>query len=494
MTVTVEMSNHVKNELDCSHFTGRLREICEGKSISPAKRAKYLALWRGPRQVAPPVKDRVPRVLFLLADFAKGGISRYTANLLPMISGSACVSIVAFHTLGEHTDFDLLAEFHRQGWRVVCTGPATREIRAQHPAIEFTSDIDTLIQQADTITTGADHPSVFGRTDWRDKPVIVQLHSTCSVTKRITDSMDAHANCFVVTSEESRQNAIDNWGLQPDRIKLVELVVDPSRIACERSREEIRAELLQMGTHQLIDPGKPWILYYGRFAPEKRIELIAAAADRLGWVGMFAGDGWRAAETRREIIERAPRNSLILPWGIPAGELLRAADVFVCASDFEGGPTTSIEALLAGVPIASTDVGILQAVPGSYASAGRNPTPERLAEAIRRALELPDRKALAEQMRYRFSLERQADQWRELLQTDWSVRPIIPRSMAGRSSSSASGPCVHRGELLEIRHCNLCGIKGQPFEVFACGIVGECSIGRKHSGVQSCTSCEHRQA
>lgn len=52
------------------------------------------------------------------------------------------------------------------------------------------------------------------------------------------------------------------------------------------------------------------------------------------------------------------------------------------------------------------------------------------------------------------------------------------------------GICSHRGELIEVRKCDLCGIKGQQFEVFACNLHGECSAGRKHSKVKSCLTCQ----
>jgi ADP-heptose:LPS heptosyltransferase len=54
-------------------------------------------------------------------------------------------------------------------------------------------------------------------------------------------------------------------------------------------------------------------------------------------------------------------------------------------------------------------------------------------------------------------------------------------------------PCRHRGELLEVRTCDLCGSKGQPLEIYHCTQVGECSIGRRHSQVTACIACELRE-
>ncbi|HVW03111.1 MAG TPA: hypothetical protein VHB77_22310 [Planctomycetaceae bacterium] len=54
-------------------------------------------------------------------------------------------------------------------------------------------------------------------------------------------------------------------------------------------------------------------------------------------------------------------------------------------------------------------------------------------------------------------------------------------------------PCSHRGpEPFETRLCDLCGIKGQPFDVYSCQLFGECSLQRKHSQVKACAACEKR--
>lgn len=55
-------------------------------------------------------------------------------------------------------------------------------------------------------------------------------------------------------------------------------------------------------------------------------------------------------------------------------------------------------------------------------------------------------------------------------------------------------PCQFRGQLLKIGSCDLCGIKGQPFEIIACEQHGECSLTRRHSKVRSCLACEDRLA
>lgn len=65
---------------------------------------------------------------------------------------------------------------------------------------------------------------------------------------------------------------------------------------------------------------------------------------------------------------------------------------------------------------------------------------------------------------------------------------LLGAALAG--PTTADFPCVHRGEKIRDGSCNLCGIRGQPFEVLSCSIYGECSIGKRHSNVRACIGCE----
>lgn len=55
-------------------------------------------------------------------------------------------------------------------------------------------------------------------------------------------------------------------------------------------------------------------------------------------------------------------------------------------------------------------------------------------------------------------------------------------------------PCVHRGEKVRDGVCNLCGSKGEPFEILSCAKFGECSILTRHTKVKHrCLSCSQRE-
>lgn len=50
--------------------------------------------------------------------------------------------------------------------------------------------------------------------------------------------------------------------------------------------------------------------------------------------------------------------------------------------------------------------------------------------------------------------------------------------------------CSHRGPVpIRIGTCDQCGMKGQPFNVYPCGVHGECSIRFYSRKVRACLTC-----
>lgn len=99
--------------------------------------------------------------------------------------------------------------------------------------------------------------------------------------------------------------------------------------------------------------------YVGRLSPEKRIKEIAAAARWLhdDWSFVFVGDGREAPHAIGSNVWRIQSLDNI-------GDVWRACDVAVVASEAEGYCLAAVEALAAGVPLASTPVGIVPSIPG----------------------------------------------------------------------------------------------------------------------------------
>jgi hypothetical protein len=83
--------------------------------------------------------------------------------------------------------------------------------------------------------------------------------------------------------------------------------------------------------------------------------------------------------------------------------------------------------------------------------------------------------------------------------------PLSPRSATDPVSPSLERalsvhrgePCIHRGAVLEADVCNVCGMKGQPFDVFACELHGKCMVRRFRNDrpeLAVCMNCDDFKA
>lgn len=132
-----------------------------------------------------------------------------------------------------------------------------------------------------------------------------------------------------------------------------------------------------------------------RLEPEKRIEDVLSAlvlvCRKYPDAGLFiAGDGRsrRSLEARTEALGLS-KNVVFLGWRTDASGLMKSAQAFVQASAHEGYALSLLEAALAGIPVATTDVGIAGDVLVSEESAliSAVAAPEALAANMLRLIE-----------------------------------------------------------------------------------------------------------
>ena len=106
-------------------------------------------------------------------------------------------------------------------------------------------------------------------------------------------------------------------------------------------------------------PDAPLLLFAGRLAPEKRLELLVAAKPP-GCVLAILGGGEPAQKTAARALHDPARGVIVHADGVLQTELRTlfwAADVHVSASDFETLGNTVHEALLCGTPVVVQDAG-----------------------------------------------------------------------------------------------------------------------------------------
>jgi glycosyltransferase involved in cell wall biosynthesis len=152
------------------------------------------------------------------------------------------------------------------------------------------------------------------------------------------------------------RETIDRFGVPSDRVSVIPVGVDESRIRAKMSRVAARSELG-------LPPKAPVILSLGALAWEKdpvgQLEAVATVLEEVPEARyIVAGDG----ELRTQVESLAAHRHLgdrVMTVGerLDVSELFAAADTLVLASRTEGLPGVIIEAGMAGIPAAAYAVG-----------------------------------------------------------------------------------------------------------------------------------------
>jgi glycosyltransferase involved in cell wall biosynthesis len=167
----------------------------------------------------------------------------------------------------------------------------------------------------------------------------------------------ARADVVVVPSETLHSIARRIWKLRPSRIRLIPNGVDPSRYdrapdAAFRARFDLPA-------------GSPLVGWVGALRREKNLErlLRAFASTTHDAYLLLIGDGPEREELRSIVrtLSLGHRVRFLGQQG-DVSSLLVELDVFALSSDTEQMPLAVLEAMAAGLPIASVDVGDVRAM------------------------------------------------------------------------------------------------------------------------------------
>lgn len=161
-----------------------------------------------------------------------------------------------------------------------------------------------------------------------------------------------------------------------------------------------------------LPAGVPLIVTIGRINAQKNVLTLLDALERVvrgtRAVALVGGDGPLAGEVRRFIEDRRLGDRIFAAGYIPdPWAWMKAADVFVSASRYEGMPNAVMEAMAAGCPVVVSDiVNHREIVPPDAALFASHEAPEALAAALRETL--ADRDAAAARAA---AAARTADAW-----------------------------------------------------------------------------------
>lgn len=160
---------------------------------------------------------------------------------------------------------------------------------------------------------------------------------------------------IIACSEYLRQIAVRRYGEAPDKVRLVHNAYHGVRAEdLTYSRAEARAQLD-------LDPDRRYLLTICRLVIWKGVHGIIRALSRLPADThlLIAGEGPMEEEWKRLTAELALEDRVRFLGNVPYAKiplLIRAADVFVLNSEYEGLSHTLLEVLTLGTPVVCTGV------------------------------------------------------------------------------------------------------------------------------------------
>ena len=183
----------------------------------------------------------------------------------------------------------------------------------------------------------------------RASPFPLSLFNVIRV--RIAGRVLPHASGIRVVSERIRASLTNQYGA-----RISEPHVIPIQVA------SVVPESAPLPTHSFSFA----LITVGRLEPEKRIKDIISALDLVRdtcpEVGLIVvGKGTELVRLQKQVTSLHLENRVVFTneWRTDAWGLVRSSQGYIQASAYEGYGRTLIEAALAGVPIVTTDVGIV---------------------------------------------------------------------------------------------------------------------------------------
>jgi len=190
---------------------------------------------------------------------------------------------------------------------------------------------------------------------------------------------------IIVPSQSTANDLRELLGVPESRIRIIPGAADEMF----RPAEAIdRARLAKI--HPAL--AQPYILTVGTIEPRKRIDLLVAAYERARAAGpltqslVIVGQiGWKAEATLRAMKQSSASASIHHLDYVAEDDLVaiyQAADLFVCASRFEGFGLPPLEAMACGLPVIVTTGGAKAEVVADAGIVIDSSDPAPLADAI----------------------------------------------------------------------------------------------------------------
>ncbi len=375
---------------------------------------------------------RPPRVLQVLPALATGGVERGAVDLAAALAAAGWGSYVA------SSGGAMVREVERAGAHHLELPLASKNPFVMHANVRRLAKV-IAAHGIDIVHARSRAPAWGARAAARRAGVhfITTFHNAYgakTALKRRYNAVMGAGERVIAISEFVARHAIETYGLDPARVRIVHRGIDTERFDPERVSPE---RMIQLARQWDVPDGLPVVMLPGRLTRWKGHEVLIAALRRLGRRELrclIVGGG---SNRYRSALEASLKRNPV-PCGVGFVEDCRdmaaaymLADVVVSAStEPEGFGRIAVEAQAMGRPVIATAHGgaLETVVPGVTGWLVPPGDPAALAAAIAEALALSpeDRLALAERaqahVRQNFTVARMTGQtiaiYEELLGID----------------------------------------------------------------------------
>jgi glycosyltransferase involved in cell wall biosynthesis len=298
-----------------------------------------------------PTEQTPTRIAFCITDLDAGGAERALVQIVTRIDRSRFEPFV-FCISGEG---ELARPLREAGVAVVCLGAQKQQ------GVSVVWRLSRLLAKLrpTILQTFLFHANIAGRLAGTAARVPIIVSGIRVAEKRgslrlwIDRATDWMVSRHVCVSQDVAAFSAARGGLPIGKLEVI-----PNGVDARVYAEATRADLGEFG----IPAGSRTILFVGRLDPQKGPFVLMAAARELlprhnDLHVLLVGDGplaenlgkWVAKEHLADRIHFAGRRS-----DVPS--LLRAAEIFVLPSLWEGLPNVVLEAMAAGVPVVASQV------------------------------------------------------------------------------------------------------------------------------------------
>jgi glycosyltransferase involved in cell wall biosynthesis len=193
----------------------------------------------------------------------------------------------------------------------------------------------------------------------RSVPILTTVHGVPDQEYPAAARLLRHAADHVVAVSEGVAERLTAAGLPQTRLSVIENGIVPLALP---TRERSRAAL-GLPADAVV------VLCLARMAPQKRHDLLLAAWSGLATEAhlLLAGDGPTRADIEATLARGAAPRVRLLGELTDVTEALAASDLVVLPTDWEGLPISLLEAMAAGLPVLTHDVGDLRRTLGEAA-------------------------------------------------------------------------------------------------------------------------------